>query len=88
MQILHDIEGAEHSPGPGLQNSECLRYVKPELPTIQQQGRYHLILQRGCLAPRILSIDEIRFLPFSSEEAKLFFQVIAKWCEQASLSYS
>ncbi|MCY0200436.1 ATP-binding protein [Escherichia coli] len=30
------------------------------------------------MAPRLLIIDEIGYLPFSQEEAKLFFQVIAK----------
>ncbi len=35
------------------------------------------------MAPRLLIIDEIGYLPFSQEEAKLFFQVIAKRYERA-----
>ena len=49
-----------------------------QLSTAQRQGRYKTTLQRGVMAPRLLIIDEIGYLPFSQEEAKLFFQVIAK----------
>ncbi|AKS57822.1 istB-like ATP binding family protein [Yersinia pestis 1412] len=35
------------------------------------------------MAPRLLIIDEIGYLPFSQEEAKLFFQVIAKRSKRA-----
>ncbi len=35
------------------------------------------------MAPRLLIIDEIGYLPFSQEEAKLFFQVIAKRYEKS-----
>ncbi|WP_250380004.1 ATP-binding protein, partial [Escherichia coli] len=43
-----------------------------------RQGRYKTTLQRGVMAPRLLIIDEIGYLPFSQEEAKRFFQVIDK----------
>ncbi|RIE46807.1 ATP-binding protein, partial [Shigella dysenteriae] len=36
-------------------------------------------------APRLLIIDEIGYLPFSQEEAKLFFQVIAKRYEKSAM---
>ena len=36
-------------------------------------------------APRLLIIDEIGYLPFSHEEAKLFFQVIAKRYEKSAM---
>ncbi|WP_139299351.1 ATP-binding protein, partial [Escherichia coli] len=43
-----------------------------QLSTAQRQGRYKTTLQRGVMAPRLLIIDEIGYLPFSQEEAKLF----------------
>ncbi|EQW46182.1 hypothetical protein G904_01121 [Escherichia coli UMEA 3065-1] len=49
------------------------------------QGRYKATLQRGVMAPRLLIIDEIGYLPFSQEEAKLFFQVIAKRYEKSAM---
>ncbi|KGA51738.1 istB-like ATP binding family protein [Yersinia pestis] len=45
-----------------------------QLSTAQRQGRYKTTLQRGVMAPRLLIIDEIGYLPFSQEEAKLFFR--------------
>ncbi len=55
-----------------------------QLSTAQRQGRYKTTLQRGVMAPRLLIIDEIGYLPFSQEEAKLFFQVIAKRYEKSA----
>ncbi|AJJ39298.1 istB-like ATP binding family protein [Yersinia pestis] len=49
------------------------------------RGRYKTTLQRGVMAPRLLIIDEIGYLPFSQEEAKLFFQVIAKRYEKSAM---
>lgn len=37
------------------------------------------------MAPKLLIIDEIGYLPFSLEEAKLFFQVIAKRYERSAM---
>ncbi|SCM51675.1 IstB-like ATP binding protein [Hafnia alvei] len=37
------------------------------------------------MAPKLLIIDEIGYLPFSQEEAKLFFQVIAKRYEKSAI---
>ncbi|EKD0902674.1 TPA: IS21-like element IS100kyp family helper ATPase IstB, partial [Escherichia coli] len=53
--------------------------------TAQRQGRYKTTLQRGVMVPRLLIIDEIGYLPFSQEEAKLFFQVIAKRYEKSAM---
>lgn len=39
----------------------------------------------GVMAPKLLIIDEIGYLPFSQEEAKLFFQVIAKRYEKSAM---
>lgn len=44
-----------------------------QLSTSQRQGRYKTTLNRGVMAPKLLIIDEIGYLPFSQEEAKLFF---------------
>ncbi|HAW0238812.1 TPA: AAA family ATPase, partial [Escherichia coli] len=35
-----------------------------QLSTVQRQGRYKTTLQRGVMAPRLLIIDEIGYLPF------------------------
>lgn len=56
-----------------------------QLSTAQRQGRYKTTLQRGVMAPRLLIIDEIGYLPFSQEEAKLFFLVIAKRYEKSAM---
>ncbi|EFG8850496.1 hypothetical protein E4513_22960 [Escherichia coli] len=56
-----------------------------QLSTAQRQGRYKTTLQRGVMAPRLLIIDEIGYLPFSQEEAKLFFRVIAKRYEKSAM---
>lgn len=34
-------------------------------------------MQRSVQAPKLMIIDEIGYLPFTPEEAKLFFQVVA-----------
>lgn len=49
-----------------------------QLSTAQQQERYKTTLHRGVMATKLLIIDETGYLPFSQEEAKLFFPVIAK----------
>lgn len=49
-----------------------------QLSTVQRQERYKNSLHREVLTPKLLFIDEIGYLPFSQEEAKLFFQVVAK----------
>ncbi|WP_159178720.1 IS21-like element helper ATPase IstB, partial [Klebsiella pneumoniae] len=56
-----------------------------QLSTVQRQGRYKTTLHRGVMAPKLLIIDEIGYLPFSQEEAKLFFQVIAKRYEKSAM---
>lgn len=47
-----------------------------QLETAQRQGRYKQVMQRGVLAPRVLVIDEIGYLPMSGDQANLFFQVM------------
>lgn len=57
-----------------------------QLLTAQRQGRYKNTLHRGVLTPKLLIIDEIGYLPFSQEEAKQFFQVVAKRYEKSATS--
>lgn len=56
-----------------------------QLATANQQGKLKSYLQRAILAPRLLIIDEIGYLPFGREEANLFFNVIAKRYENGSI---
>ncbi len=56
-----------------------------QLSAAKNQGRLEQYLQRSVLAPRLLIIDEIGYLPFGREEANLFFNVIAKRYETGSI---
>ncbi len=56
-----------------------------QLSTAQRQGKYKQVMQRSVQAPRLLIIDEIGYLPFSAEEAKLLFDVVAKRYEKGSI---
>ncbi|EGU42320.1 IS21-like element helper ATPase IstB [Vibrio scophthalmi] len=56
-----------------------------QLATAKKQGRLESYLKRSVLAPRLLIVDEIGYLPFGREEANLFFNVIAKRYEQGSI---
>lgn len=73
----------------GIEPEAWLRHVisviNIQLSTAQRQGRYKTTLHRGVMAPKLLIIDEIGYLPFSQEEARLFFQVIAKRYEKSAM---
>jgi len=56
-----------------------------QLGIARKQERLDQYLKRSILAPRLLIIDEIGYLPFGREEANLFFNVIAKRYEQRSI---
>ena len=56
-----------------------------QLATAKSQGRLEQYLKRSVLAPKLLIIDEIGYLPFGRDEANLFFNVIAKRYEQGSV---
>lgn len=56
-----------------------------QLATAKKQERLEAYLKRSVLAPKLLVIDEIGYLPFGREEANLFFNVIAKRYEHASV---
>jgi len=55
------------------------------LESAHRQGRAKEFIKRGILNPTLLIIDEIGYLPFSDQQASLFFQVVAKSYEQGSL---
>lgn len=55
-----------------------------QLSLAYQQGKLKNYMQRVVLAPKLLIIDEIGYLPFGREEANLFFNVIAKRYEKGS----
>jgi DNA replication protein DnaC len=56
-----------------------------QLTTAQRQGKYKSVMQRSVTAPRLLIVDEVGYLPFSREQADLFFQVVAKRYERGSI---
>lgn len=56
-----------------------------QLSTAKRQNKLKQYLSRSVMAPRLLIIDEIGYLPFGREEANLFFNVIAKRYEYGSI---
>lgn len=56
-----------------------------QLATAQRQESYKQVMQRSVLAPRLLIIDEIGYLPFNAHESKLLFDVVAKRYEKGSI---
>lgn len=56
-----------------------------QLSTAKRQNKLKLYLSRSVMAPRLLIIDEVGYLPFGREEANLFFNVIAKRYEHGSI---
>lgn len=56
-----------------------------QLAAAHRQARLDNYLKRQIMAPRLLIIDEIGYLPFGRQEAHHFFQVIARRYEKASI---
>ncbi len=56
-----------------------------QLATARSQGRLTEYFNRAVIGPKLLVVDEIGFLPFGREEANLFFNVVAKRYEHASM---
>lgn len=56
-----------------------------QLSTAQRQDKYKSVMQRSVQSPKLLIIDEIGYLPFSTQESKLLFEVIAKRYEKGSI---
>ena len=55
------------------------------LEAAQRQGRYRQSMHRAVSAYKLLTIDEIGYLPMSREQANLFFQVVAQRYERGSM---
>jgi DNA replication protein DnaC len=56
-----------------------------QLDNAHRQGTYKQVLNRTVMAPKLLIIDEIGYLPLSRTQADHFFQVIAKRYEKGSI---
>ena len=59
-----------------------------QLAAAKSQGRLKEYFNRAVLGPKLLVVDEIGYLPFGREEANLFFNVVAKRYERASMVLS
>lgn len=55
-----------------------------QLMTAHRQDKLKTYMNRVVMAPKLLVIDEIGYLPFGREEANLFFNVVAKRYEKGS----
>jgi DNA replication protein DnaC len=53
--------------------------------TAHRQARYKSFLKRTILAPKLLIIDEVGYLPMTREQANHFFQVIAQRYEKGAV---
>jgi len=56
-----------------------------QLAAANAQGRLKGYFNRAILGPKLLVVDELGYLPFGREEANLFFNVVAKRYEKASM---
>lgn len=59
-----------------------------QLGAAHRQDRIKEYFNRSIMAPRLLIIDEIGYLPFGRHEANWFFQVVAKRYEKSSMILS
>src|SRR5437763_6563864 len=56
-----------------------------QLAIAKNQSRLKEYFNRAVIGPRLLVVDEIGYLPFGKEEARLFFNVVAKRYEHGSM---
>ena len=56
-----------------------------QLAAAKAQGRLKEYFNRAVLGPKLLIVDEIGYMPFGRDEANLFFNVVAKRYERASM---
>ncbi len=56
-----------------------------QLEKAQRQERLEQLMKRSFMAPSVLIIDEVGYLPLQRNQANLFFQVIAKRYETGSV---
>ncbi len=73
-----------------VQTSMKVRFISAsdlvlQLASAHKQDKYKAVMQRSVMAPKVLIIDEIGYLPFTAEESKLLFDVVAKRYEKGSL---
>lgn len=61
-----------------------LEQLMTKLKKAQQENRLERQLQQFCY-PKVLILDEIGYLPMNREEASLFFRLVARRYEKASL---
>lgn len=59
-------------------------YLMLHLKTANQQSKLKSFMSRIIMAPKLLVIGEVGYLPFGREEANLFFNVVAKRYEKGS----
>jgi DNA replication protein DnaC len=55
------------------------------LEAAQRQGRYHEVKHRAVNAYKLLIVDEICYLPLSREATNLFFQIVERRYERATM---
>jgi DNA replication protein DnaC len=78
-----------------LANKACMAGIKTrfisaadlmmQLTAANAQNTLKSYFKRSVMAPRLLVIDEIGYLPFGREQANLFFQVVAKRYERGAI---
>ncbi len=56
-----------------------------QLEKAQRQERLEQLMKRSFMAPSVLIVDEVGYLPLQRNQANLFFQVIAKRYETGSV---
>jgi len=56
-----------------------------QLAAAKAKGRLKGYFNRAILGPKLLIVDELGYLPFGRDEANLFFNVVAKCYERASM---
>jgi DNA replication protein DnaC len=55
------------------------------LATAKKQDKLKEVIQRNIVAPKLLIIDEVGYLPFTREQADLFFHVVANRYEKGAI---
>lgn len=56
-----------------------------QLEKARREHRFDQYLKRAILGLSLLILDEIGYLPLKKDQSDLFFQVVAKRCEQGSV---
>jgi len=56
-----------------------------QLGTARSQGRLKEYVNRSALGPKLRVVDEVGYLPFGREQAKLLFNVVARRYERGAM---